>query len=129
MVIQKRLSKLGFGATLVNDGIEVLKAAAEAEWDVILMDCHMPGMDGFEATAAIRALGGRAAKLPIVALTANAMVGDKERCLQAGMNDYVTKPASIGDIRRVLTRLHYAHREALELAAGRPGEGRPPAQA
>jgi CheY-like chemotaxis protein len=64
----------------------------------------MPQMDGFEATAAIRREPGRAGKVPIVAMTANAMQGDREHCLAAGMNDYVSKPFSVKDLKRVLER-------------------------
>jgi len=75
----------------------------------VFMDCQMPEMDGFEATRAIRAWEGSsrvgqspATQLPIIALTANAMQGDRERCLAAGMNDYITKPLSRADLARVL---------------------------
>lgn len=78
-------------------------------FDIVFMDCQMPEMDGFEATRAIRDwertshIGSSpAARLPIVALTANAMQGDRERCLDAGMDDYITKPLNRGDLARVL---------------------------
>jgi CheY-like chemotaxis protein len=68
------------------------------------MDCHMPEMDGFEATRRLRAQGYSPEKVRIIALTANAMVGDREKCLAAGMDDYVSKPVRIDEIRAALER-------------------------
>ena len=86
------LEKAGFHVRLAINGVEALQAIREAEFDVILMDVQMPEMGGFEATARIRDehLGG--AHIPIVAMTAHAMTGDRERCLAAGMDDYISKP-------------------------------------
>jgi len=69
-----------------------------------LMDCQMPEMDGYEATAAIRCLPGAPARIPIIAMTAHAMAGDRDKCLQAGMNDYVPKPISRAHLVAVLER-------------------------
>lgn len=84
------LQKAGYAIDLVSDGIEALEAHRKAAYDLILMDCQMPAMDGFEATRQIRALDAR--QPVIVAVTANALVGERERCLAAGMDDYLSKP-------------------------------------
>jgi CheY-like chemotaxis protein/HPt (histidine-containing phosphotransfer) domain-containing protein len=76
----------------VSDGLEVVEAARTLPYDVILMDVSMPELDGFQATARIRALPGKTADIPIIAITSNAMQGDREKCLAAGMNDYISKP-------------------------------------
>jgi signal transduction histidine kinase/DNA-binding response OmpR family regulator len=100
------LQKRGHAVTVANDGHEALDALARASFDVVLMDVHMPRMGGFEATAKIReherAAGGH---LPIIALTALAMTGDREKCLQAGMDAYVSKPINAGDLFGTLNRL------------------------
>jgi len=84
------------------DGREAVGKVQDHDYDLILMDCQMPVMDGYQATAAIRRLHeGRSKHLPIVALTANAMQGDRKKCLDAGMDDFLSKPYS-------LTQLHAA---------------------
>jgi len=92
-VAQAVLKKLGLRAELAVNGVEACAAAAARTFDLIFMDCQMPEMDGFEATARIRALeAGTGRHLPIIAMTAHAMVEDRDRCLAAGMDDYLTKP-------------------------------------
>ena len=86
------LKPTGYRIDMVGNGEEALEAVGKARYDLILMDSQMPVMGGLEATERIRKLDGPAAALPIIALTANAMVGDRERYIAAGMNDYVTKP-------------------------------------
>lgn len=88
------LERMGFDAHVVSNGIEAVKAAAKNVYDAILMDCHMPEMDGFEATREIRRMEDeeQGRHVPIIAVTALAMAGDRERCLAAGMDDYITKP-------------------------------------
>jgi CheY-like chemotaxis protein len=97
LVANKVLSQAGYDCDLVINGLEALAALEAQRYDLVLMDCQMPDMDGFEATTEYRkreavksATGGRA--LPIIALTANALSGDRERCLAAGMTDYISKP-------------------------------------
>ena len=87
------LQQCGHQVTLVANGLEAIDAAAAREFDVVLMDLNMPHCDGLEATAVIRARERETGRrLPIIALTANALKGDRERCLDAGMDGYVSKP-------------------------------------
>jgi two-component system sensor histidine kinase/response regulator len=104
-VATRILAKLGFRSELAANGEEALTALARERFDLVLMDCQMPIMDGFEATRRIRATetpGG--ARQPIVAMTANAMVGDRERCLDAGMDDYITKPIDVDALLVILDK-------------------------
>jgi signal transduction histidine kinase/CheY-like chemotaxis protein len=96
MVVEAMLTRLGCEVDIAEDGAAACTAAAQTRYDMILMDCHMPVMDGFEATRRIRddEARSRAPRTPIVALTADALAGDRERCLDAGMDDYLTKPVS-----------------------------------
>jgi len=102
------LNSLGLEVDVATDGLEAVAAHAAASFDLILMDCQMPEMDGFEVTGEIRrreaAAAGSSRRVPIVALTANAMIGDRERCLAAGMDDYLSKPFEENELRSVLAR-------------------------
>jgi len=98
------LRRLGYHADFACNGLEALRAAESTPYDAILMDCQMPEMDGYEATARIRAFPGAAARIPIIAMTASAMHGDRERCLAAGMSDYVSKPIRVEDLGATLAR-------------------------
>jgi signal transduction histidine kinase/CheY-like chemotaxis protein len=105
----RMLERLGCRVDVASNGHEALKMVQSIPFDIVFMDCQMPEMDGFEATRAIRQWEGAsrveqspATRLPIVALTANAMQGDRERCLSAGMDDYITKPLARADLARVL---------------------------
>ena len=91
-LISVALKRAGFGVEIVSDGVEAVHAVQKNQYDVVLMDIRMPVMSGVEATRRIRALPIEAAGLPIIAMTANAMIGDREEYLAAGMNDYVAKP-------------------------------------
>lgn len=101
------LERLGQECHFVENGQETLSALEREEYDLVLMDCRMPVMDGFEATALIRDPESkvRNREIPIVALTANAMTGDREACLAAGMNDYLSKPFELADLEKVLYRV------------------------
>ena len=95
----------GYSVTVVNNGREALHAHAGGEFDLILMDCHMPEVDGFEATREIRERERASGKhVPIVALTANAMAHDREECLNAGMDDHLSKPFSMQTLKDMLER-------------------------
>jgi two-component system sensor histidine kinase/response regulator len=100
------LKRLGCQATVVAHGGQALEALQHNPYDVVLMDCQMPEMDGFAATRAIRASKAKATQppIPIIALTANAMQGDREQCLAAGMDDYLSKPFTLEQLYAVLAR-------------------------
>jgi signal transduction histidine kinase/CheY-like chemotaxis protein len=91
-LISTALKQAGFVVDMVGDGVEAVHAVQRLPYDLILMDIRMPHMTGVEATQRIRSLGGRAGALPIIAMTANTMIGDREEYIEAGMNDYVPKP-------------------------------------
>jgi two-component system, sensor histidine kinase and response regulator len=99
------LRKLGLQVSLAGDGLEAVERVRHFDFDLVLMDCQMPVMDGYQATAAIRNLPGERGKdLPIVALTANSMQGDRQKCLDAGMNEFLGKPFSLIQLRDMLAQ-------------------------
>ncbi len=99
------LERLGYTCDVVNDGKQAVEAALRGSYDAILMDVHMPVMDGFEATAQIRAREAQLGRhIPIIAMTANALRGERERCLEAGMDDYIAKPFKKDELKAVLDR-------------------------
>ncbi len=102
-VVELLLKNLGLTAEIVEDGASAVTAATEGSWDAVLMDCQMSGMDGFEATRRIRE-GLRGRRLPIIALTANAMEGDRKKCIAAGMDDFIAKPVRKADLRACLEK-------------------------
>ena len=105
-VAQEMLKHLGFRADVAADGLEAVRALELIDYSLVLMDCQMPRMDGYEATVAIRSAQSqvRNRNIPIIAMTANAMKGDRERCLAAGMNDYLAKPVRREALLEVLVR-------------------------
>lgn len=102
-VIERMVQKIGYRVDLVGNGREAIEALASVAYGLVFMDCQMPEMDGFEACREIRRLDV-GTRIPIIAITANAMKGDRERCLAAGMDDYVSKPFKQDDLRAVIER-------------------------
>ncbi|HYF14059.1 MAG TPA: ATP-binding protein [Phycisphaerales bacterium] len=108
LIVKEMLARAGIGCEIATDGRAAVRAVTERAFDAVLMDCQMPEMDGFEAAEEIRRLEAaglvkrRGGRIPIIALTANAVKGDRERCLAAGMDDYVPKPVVLGDLLAAL---------------------------
>ncbi|WP_394148167.1 ATP-binding protein [Shewanella atlantica] len=110
LVAQGMIAQFGLEIDIASDGeqaIEMLKSSNQTSYQLIFMDCQMPRLDGYQTTEMIRAgyAGQHYQDIPIIAMTANAMVGDRERCLQAGMNEYISKPLEPDDIRQALMAL------------------------
>jgi signal transduction histidine kinase/DNA-binding response OmpR family regulator len=107
MLARKLIEKMGAIVTIADSGAAALEQLAARRFDIILMDCQMPILDGYEATRQIRAgaAGAAASSIPIVALTAHALSGDRERCLEAGMDDYLAKPINAAALQSLLERL------------------------
>ena len=105
-IIKAVLGMLGLAPDIVDDGVQAVKAVAEGNYDLVFMDMQMPELDGYAATQLIRTSGTEQARVPIVAMTANAMSGDREKCIEAGMDDYISKPidtvALVGMLKRWL---------------------------
>ena len=119
------LENLGCRVRVAADGYAVLEALAGSTYDLVLMDCQMPNLDGYGATAAIRAREQEqpgARRIPVIALTANAMEGDRERCLAAGMDDYLAKPLRSAELYAVLQRWHAPGATTAELPRILPAE-------
>ena len=106
MVAVKILERLGYRVEIAANGEEAIEALAESEYDLVLMDLQMPGMGGLEASRIIRDADSRVPRhdIPIVAMTANAMQGDREMCMDAGMDDYISKPVKPNELRVVLEK-------------------------
>jgi CheY-like chemotaxis protein/HPt (histidine-containing phosphotransfer) domain-containing protein len=127
------LTKRGHTAVVAKNGREVLDLLRREDFDLVVMDVQMPGMDGFQATAAIRALADETkARVPIVAMTAHALRGDRERCLAAGMDGYVSKPIGRQELVETVERLAEKGRQPNQAEIGEPAERspdeRPPAE-
>jgi CheY-like chemotaxis protein len=109
LVAQRAVDRFGYAAQVVSSGEEALAVIREAArrhapFDAVLMDCQMPEMDGYEATAAIRHWENGKSRVPIIALTANCVEGDREKCLDSGMDDYITKPFRLAGLESTLER-------------------------
>ncbi|PLA74801.1 hypothetical protein CYQ88_04215 [Hydrogenovibrio sp. SC-1] len=102
VVATKILEKLGYQVDIAQNGQEGVDVFETGHYDLVLMDCQMPIMDGYIATHQIREGGDKGQKVPIIGLTANAMEGDREKCIQAGMNDYLTKPINLSKLTAAL---------------------------
>jgi CheY-like chemotaxis protein len=105
------LEKLGYRADVVGNGLEVLQALERQPYDIVFLDVQMPEMDGYEAARQLRRRWTGSDRPRIIAMTGNAMQGDKERCLKAGMDDYITKPVRVEDLRNALER--WGHRSSI----------------
>jgi signal transduction histidine kinase/DNA-binding response OmpR family regulator len=116
-VLLKQLEKIGFRADAVPDGMEALEAMRRFKYQLVLMDCQMPELDGYAATARIKA-DSALQSIPVIALTASAIAGEREKCLSAGMDDYLTKPVSIAELSRTLSHWLGRFSSSGEHAAG-----------
>jgi two-component system sensor histidine kinase/response regulator len=103
-VAKGMVARLGYDCDVAGNGIEALEALERRRYDAVLMDCQMPDMDGFEATREIRRRPAPTSDVPIIAMTASALMEDRGRCLAAGMDDYLSKPIKSGDLQLVLSR-------------------------
>lgn len=104
-VVKSLLEKLGCKVVVAGDGLQGVNTFKSGTYDLVLMDCQMPVLDGFGATGKIREAETAAAKhTPIIAVTANALEGDRERCLASGMDDFLPKPIRLNDLRELLAR-------------------------
>jgi PAS domain S-box-containing protein len=104
IVARRALERCGCSVEVVATGTEALRALAAGHYDAVLMDCQMPEMDGYEATREFRRREEASARTPVIAMTAHAMTGDRERCIDAGMDDYITKPVRHADLESTLRR-------------------------
>ena len=98
------LDKLGIEYEIANNGVEAVSAMKDVVFDLILMDCQMPLMDGYEASKKIREMEVEGVHIPIIALTANAIAGDRDNCINAGMDDYMSKPLTLAKLSDMLQK-------------------------
>jgi signal transduction histidine kinase/ActR/RegA family two-component response regulator len=104
VLAMRLLEKCGYRAEIVGNGRDAVAAVERQSYAAVLMDCQMPELDGYAATREIRSREGDSSRLPIIAMTANSMAGDREKCLDAGMDDYVSKPIDSAELREALAR-------------------------
>lgn len=127
-VAREVLQRMGCEVTVVNDGQEAVSAIRQSQFDLVLMDCHMPEMDGYTATQTIRQWQAQRGQVhtPIIALTANALPNDRNKCLEAGMDDYISKPFKAMHLRRVIEQ--WTRTTALQFNAVTQAKDMPPVQ-
>ncbi|NRA38658.1 MAG: response regulator, partial [Planctomycetes bacterium] len=102
LVASTMLKKLGHDVDVSENGDDAVKKVQSKKYDIVFMDCQMPVLDGWEATKRIRQMGAEFSALPIIALTANALAGDRDKCLAAGMNDYLSKPMKKQNLEQMM---------------------------
>jgi CheY-like chemotaxis protein len=104
-LVTMQLSKLNIKLSLASNGEEAVDKFSKQEYSLILMDCQMPVMDGFETTKQIRAIEKeKGSHIPIIAMTANSMEGDREKCIESGMDDYISKPVRIKNLKEIIEK-------------------------
>jgi CheY-like chemotaxis protein len=106
------LEKLGCSVDVAANGEEAVRMWASMPYDLVFMDCQMPELDGFGATGRIRAAEPPGTRIPVVAMTANAMVGDREKCIEAGMDDYLPKPIKFKHLAKMIDKVWAGHMES-----------------
>ncbi|MCC6899705.1 MAG: response regulator [Polyangiaceae bacterium] len=104
VILKRTVERLGHAVEVAQNGLEVIDALGVGNFDAVIMDCQMPLLDGYSTTARLRELGYDRAALPVIALTASAVPGDREKCLRSGMNDYLTKPFTLAEVGATLER-------------------------
>jgi len=109
VILKKTVERLGHRVEIAKNGLEVIDALGVESFDAVIMDCQMPLLDGYSTAARLRELGYDRSSLPIIALTASAVPGDREKCLRAGMNEYLTKPFTLAEVGATLERWIVAH--------------------
>jgi len=119
---RRMLETLGYEVDVVANGADAVDALAKFSYDAVLMDCQMPVMDGYEATSTIRAAESNFRRIPVIALTAGAMDGDAERCLAAGMDDYLAKPVRVEQLGKTLSRWLGDGEESVDLESTGVGQ-------
>ena len=127
MLAVRLLEKIGYRVDVVENGLDAVDRVRRGRYDLVLMDCQMPEMDGYQATAEIRRLEAGQRHTNIVAVTANAMLGDREKCLKACMDDYLSKPIQLAQLKNVLERWSQVvsgkQEELFPASTARPGDG------
>ncbi len=120
MLMLAILQRFGYDVTTAKDGKDALRKIDEQSFDIVLMDCQLPELDGYETTRYIRQRETTCSRMPIVGVTAHAMVGDREKCLAAGMDDYLSKPIQLDDLEALLEKWLSSPRRNAQMAALQP---------